>query len=308
MPATRVAVFLTDDRNDFLRMVQADALSEGQRLGLQVDVSFAGNDPIVQIQQVYASLRESGANRPRAVLVMPVNDDSLARVARASVAAGVGWVSLFRRSPYFEEIRRTHPGVPVMVASPEQTTVGTIQGRQVRALLPEGGKLLFVKGMASSSSTLERVAATEEVLRGSQVEIAGEVDGKWSEEVAAQEVERWLRLLGSFKDRRVGLIACQSDAMARGAIRARQEAGAVLGRPELARIPVIGADGLPEVGRRMVDSGELAATIVLPSPAGPALQALEQSWSRGVPTPPEILLPSTGYPDEPALASRARGR
>lgn len=308
MATTRVAVFLTDDRNDFLRMVQTDALVEGRRLGLEVDVAFAGNDPIVQIQQIYASLRETGTNRPVAVLVMPVNDDSMARVARAAAGAGVGWVSLFRRSPYFEELRRTHPDVPVVVASPDQTAIGRIQGRQMRALLPEGGKVLFVKGMASSSSTLERVAATEEELRGSRIEIASEIDGKWSEEVAAQEVERWLRLLGSFKDKRLGLVACQSDAMARGALRAQQAAAAVLGRPEMTRVPVIGADGLPDGGRQMVDAGILAATIVLPSPAGPALQALERALSKGVPAPAEILLASSGYPDEQVLATRARDR
>jgi len=54
----------------------------------------------------------------------------------------------------------------------------------------------------------------------------------------------------------------------------------------------------------LVDSGSLAATIVLPSPAGPALQAIEAALFRGVAPPPEILLAPRGYPEEGVLERR----
>ena len=222
----------------------------------------------------------------------------------AAVLAGIGWVSLFRRAPYVDELRRSHPQVPVFMSSPDHTAVGRIQGRQIRALLRDRGQVLFVKGMASSSSTLERFVATEEELRSSGVEIISQIDGNWSEDVAAREVERWLRLMVAFKDKRVDLVACHSDAMARGARRGLRAAADALGRPELALLPVLGADGLTDVGRQMVDSGELSATIVLPSPAGPALQAIDGALFRGVAPPPEILLPPRGYPEESALVGR----
>jgi ABC-type sugar transport system substrate-binding protein len=301
----RVAVFLTSERNDYLRMVQADALSAGARLGLTVEVSFADNEAIIQIQQLYAALRAPEAQRPRAVMVMPVTDEALGRVARAAVTAGVGWVSLFRRAAYVDELRRSYPAVPVFVASPDQTAVGRIQGRQIRALLRAGGQVLFVKGMASSSSTVERFAATEQELRGSGVAIVSEVDGQWSEDTSAREVERWMKLMTAFKDKRVDIVACHSDVMARGARRGLQAAADALGRLDLARLPVLGADGLPDVGQRMVDTGGLAATIVLPSPTGPALETLAAAFFRKGAPSPEILLPPRSYPAEDVLALRA---
>jgi ABC-type sugar transport system substrate-binding protein len=302
----RIALFLTNQQNEYLRMVADDAIAAGSRADLKVEVKYADNQAIAQIQQIHACLREEGALRARSVLVMPVADESLARVARAAVTAGVGWVSLFRRSPYVDELRRIHPQIPIFVSSPDQDAVGRIQGRQIRALRPRGGNVLFVKGMASSSSTQERFAATRQELTGSGIEIVGEVDGNWAENVAAQGVERWLRLLGSFKDKRIDLVVCQSDSMARGAVRALKSSAASLGLPDLGRVPVLGADGLPGVGRKMVDERALAATIVLPSPAAPAVRALERALFQGVTAPPEILLPPSGYPDEAVLANAGR--
>jgi ABC-type sugar transport system substrate-binding protein len=304
----RVAVFLTSERNDYLRMVKADALAAGERLGLAVDVAFADNEAITQIQQVYAALRAPEGTRPRAVLAMPVTDESLGRVARSAVGAGIGWVSLFRRLAYVDELRRSHPQVPVFVSSPDHSATGRIQGRQIRALLRDRGQVLFVKGMASSSSTLERFAATEQELRGSAIEIVSQIDGNWSEEVAAREVERWLRLMAAFKEKRVDLVACQSDAMARGVVRVLRATADALGRHELASVPVLGTDGLSDVGLRMVDAGDLAATIVLPDPVAPALQALEGALFRGLPPPPEIVLPPRAYPEEAVLAARVSAR
>jgi ribose transport system substrate-binding protein len=213
---------------------------------------------------------------------------------------------LFRRSPYLDELRRSHPEVPSFAVSPDQSAIGRIQGRQIRSLLPQGGQVLFVKGMPSSSSTQERFAATRKELEGSSCVIVGEVDGNWAEDVASREVDRWLRLMGPLRDKRIDVVACHNDSMARGAVAALRAVAAAASRPELARLPVIGADGLADVGRRLVDDGVLAATIVLPSPASPALDLLARALGQGQQPPPELQLDSTGYPDERTLAARAR--
>jgi ABC-type sugar transport system substrate-binding protein len=306
MEKVRLTLFLTNEQNPYLQMVKADAIQAAERAGMAIDVAFAGNQAIAQIQQIYTALREEGDSRPRAVLVMPVFDDALARVARATVAAGVGWVSLFRRSSYLDELRRANPAIPVSMVSPDQPAIGQIQGKQIRALLPRGGRILFVKGMQSSSSTHERFAATEQALKGSGIEAGGVVDGNWAEEDAAREVGRWLRLLAPVKDKRVDLIACQNDSMAQGALDAVDAVATSLQRPDLRDLPIVGADGLPDVGRKLVDQGRLAATIVLPSPAATAVQLLRRAFQGGGPPPPEVLLESSGYPDESVLAARVR--
>ena len=86
-------------------------------------------------------------------------------------------------------------------------------------------------------------------------------------------------------------VVCQNDNMARGTRRALE-----LQRPEWARLPFFGCDGLPGSGRRDVDEGRLAATVALPSCAGPAIE-LALRWKRdGVLPPAETVLAPTPYP------------
>jgi ABC-type sugar transport system substrate-binding protein len=195
----------------------------------------------------------------------------------------------------------------VTIVSPDHAEIGRIQARQIRTLLPRGGRILFVKGTQSSSSTHERFAATEQELKGSGIEIGGVVDGNWAEADAAREVGRWLRLLAPMKDKRVDLIACQNDSMAQGALQAIEAVAASLQRPDLKTLPLIGSDGIPEVGRRLVDQKRLAAPSSLPSPAAPAIQLIARFLGEHASVPPELLLPSTGYPDEATLSRSAKG-
>ena len=86
-------------------------------------------------------------------------------------------------------------------------------------------------------------------------------------------------------------VVCQNDNMARGTRRALE-----LLRPDWARLPFLGCDGLPGSGRRDVDEGRLAATVALPSCAGPAIE-LALRWKRdGVVPPAETVLAPAPYP------------
>jgi hypothetical protein len=70
-----------------------------------------------------------------------------------------------------------------------------------------------------------------------------------------------------------------------------------LDRPDLRDVPVTGCDGLADVGRRMVDDGRLAATIVLPPPGRPAVEL----FVRGLRTrvwPGEVRLVPSAYPQD----------
>jgi len=77
-----------------------------------------------------------------------------------------------------------------------------------------------------------------------------------------------------------------------------------LQRPQVADIPVAGCDGHPQVGRKFVDEGRLAATIVVPSTGAPAMEQLLKAVATRQMPPAELILHCTSYPEEAVLAAR----
>ena len=66
---------------------------------------------------------------------------ALPQVARAAVAAGIGWVVLNREIGYVKQLRQAFK-VPVFTVASDNLEIGRIQGRQLAALLPNGGSVL----------------------------------------------------------------------------------------------------------------------------------------------------------------------
>jgi len=99
---------------------------------------------------------------------------------------------------------------------------------------------------------------------------------------------------------------CQSDFMALGAMEALQGCATRLHNEALASLPVLGCDGLADVGRRLVDEGRLAATVTVPTTADKALEGIAAFHRYGTALPQETHLTPHGYPDEVALGRRGR--
>ena len=91
--------------NNYLREQEAVARALAQRLGLDLQVINAKMDPITQSQQVLEVV-QAQSGRPDAVIVEPVNNQGLPRVAEAAVAAGIGWVVSNARVDYLEPLRK----------------------------------------------------------------------------------------------------------------------------------------------------------------------------------------------------------
>jgi ABC-type sugar transport system substrate-binding protein len=293
MQRGRVSLFLPDPGNDFVRALAEDTTEAARRYGFQLDVEFSANQAVEQIQQAFAVLRAPEGERPRAILAMPVHDPSLERVARAAAAAGVGWVCLHRMTGDIEAIRREFPNVLVSLIAPDQEEIGRIQGRELLTLFPAGASVLYVQGRSDNLSTTQRAGGLRETISGSKVKIADVIDGNWSASDTERLMGRWLRLLIAHTP--VDVVTCQNDAMAIGARKALREAAAALGRPALADLPIIGCDGLPEIGRRLVDSGELSSTVVLPMAGSVAIQQVAQAQDTGALPPLRTLLAPQPY-------------
>jgi ribose transport system substrate-binding protein len=291
----RITVSLLAEDQEFQRLQAADAREIAAQNDLDVEVFFAENQPVVQIQQLFKAIHASPEQRPAVIVVETVTGEGLERVARNAAKVGVGWILLNRRVPYIAELRTQYPSLPVASVGTDQREVGRIQGRQFRALLPAGGTVLYIQGPPDTSVAQERLAGMRAAIEGTRINvIVG--SGLWTEASGQQAVVAYLRLR-TWQAVRPDLVGSQNDSMAIGALKALRE----FKEANFSRIPVTGCDGLQDGGRRLVDVKQLAATIVTRSNTGPAIELLAQHLKKGKPLPAEVLLPAVSYPEEARL-------
>jgi ABC-type sugar transport system substrate-binding protein len=291
----RLALFLPDRHNPYMLQMEKEAQERARSHGLKVQVEYADNDFSLQVRQISAAIAAPAAERPTALLVMGIQESVLKGLSERALAQGVGFMFLNRSTGDLEALRRTYPMLPVGFVTPDQRASAALQARQLLKLLPQGGKVVYVQGRATVASAEVRLLALTEVLAGSPVELAAVLDGNWTREDAARELEGWLRRKVS-TGLVVAAVACQSDIMAEGALSALQTVAAALQRPELRQIPVLGCDGLDAVGKRMVDEGRLKATVVLPITAGAAIDLVAGWYKAGTAFPAEVVLAPRPYP------------
>ncbi|HXY38016.1 MAG TPA: substrate-binding domain-containing protein [Vicinamibacteria bacterium] len=295
MGQRRVVVSLLSEQQEFQLMQAADARAAAARAGLGIDVVFADNNAIIQIHQLFKHVHAPEAERPAAIVVETVTGEGLERVARNAVNAGIGWVLINRSVGYLEALRGERGDLPIAVVSVDNREAGRIQGRQLIALLPRGGSVLYVQGPADTAAASHRLRGVQETLEGRAIELRV-LNGDWTTESGEKAVGGWLRLKTS-EGFRPAVVAAQNDAMATGARRALQAH-----RPDWKDLAYTGCDGLPEGGQKLVRAGELTATIVTPTPAGPAVALVARALA-GERIPGELTLPPRSYPPEGELAS-----
>jgi hypothetical protein len=63
-----------------------------------------------------------------------------------------------------------------------------------------------------------------------------------------------------------------------------------------AKARVLGVDACPAYGRKLVDSGRLAASVTTPPNTGEAIRALRRFWDAGVPLDLRRLTRAEPYP------------
>lgn len=278
----RIVVFLIDERHEFQRYQMEDAKLTALRLGYDVDVFFAENSAVRQTQQVYSVLELPPERRPHAIMLETVRGDAFERVAFSAVEAGIAWIILNRTVDYLGRLRLAAPQVPIATFGTDQVDVGRIQGRQARVLVAPGGLILYVQGPAETTAASRRLAGAQQELAGLDVQV---VQSDWSEASGEATVSRWLRV----NRRRPSVVVCQNDHIAMGASRALRDA---YGPLEALRIPVTGVDGLPSSGQGLVRLGQLAATVIVPSNTGPAIEWLHTAHSGRERFTERLLTPS----------------
>jgi len=298
----RITLALVDETNHFQQLLKADAEAAGRKAGLEVETLFTGES----LPEHLGALRRlivDPERRPAALLVMAVRDHGLDRVVREAAAAGIHFVFLNAVEDDLGAVRREFPAVSVSTVCPDEVETGRVQGRQMRALVKAGRRVLYIQGSPRSLASRERTTGMQEATGGTPFEVvlAG---GDWSPAFAGRTVREWLRFAVGGR-RPFDLVCCQNDHMAGGVLEALAAAATESGKPEVARIPVAGCDGAPEIGQKMVREGRLVATVVLPRVAGPAVDQIAAFLIRGQRPKALVTHAATSFPPLGELKPRA---
>jgi len=285
MQKLRFVASLTTNDNDY-QMEQAAAAQEAaERLNVELEILYAENDAILQSQQLLKIIQSNSGSHPDGIIFEPVGGTALPQVAKAAAAAGIGWVVLNREVDYLSELRRAYK-VPVFAVTSDHEEIGRLQGKQLAALLPNGGSVLLIQGPSESLAAKQRTTGMYETKPiGVQVKL---MKGNWTEASAYKAVSAWLKLSTS-QQTPIDVIAAQNDAMALGARKAFQELGDSGARDRFLAAPYLGIDGVSKTGQSWLRRGLLNATIVVPANTDQALDMLVHAVQSGT-IPPEKTL------------------
>jgi ribose transport system substrate-binding protein len=286
----KVALGLLTDKQDFQLVEAAAAREAAEQAGLAIEIAFAGNNAVVQIQQLFRWIHAPESERPLAIVVKSVTGEGLVRVARNAVEAGIGWILLGSGVAYIEALRRQRPDLPIGTVAVDHEEIGRIQGRQLGKVVPRGGSVLYVQGPSDTSAARLRLHAVQQAAEQGGFELKV-LEGHWTEQSAERAVSAWLRLSTS-ESLNPAAIAAQNDAMVLGARSALRKI-----RPEWARLPLFGCDGLPAGGQALVARGELAGTIIAPPAAGVAVTLVARMRAGERPALDQTLTPRA-HPSE----------
>jgi ribose transport system substrate-binding protein len=303
MNKLKFLISLTTDDNDYQQELANAAEQAARRFGVDIQIIYAQNDSIVQSQQLLNVIQSSGP-RPDAIVFEPVGGTGLPQVARAAGAAGIGWVIMNRDVDYVAELRKTYK-VPFFGISADHEEVGRIQGQQLAALLPEGGSVLQIQGPTESLAAKQRSAGMYET-KPANIQVKT-MKAHWTEESSYKVVSSWLRLSTS-QEARMDAIAAQDDSMAIGARKAFDEHTTGASREHWLSLPFLGCDGVPKTGQAWVQSGLLAATVVIPALTGKAIEMLVNALRGGLIPPERSLEPPTSFPSIEQLAARSKAK
>jgi ribose transport system substrate-binding protein len=297
MARLRFIVSLITKDNDYQVEQASSAKAAAQSLGVDVEILFADGNAITQSTQILKHVQAPAEQRPSGIVVEPVGGTAMPQVAKAAVAAGIGWAVLNRDAEYISEMRRASK-LPIFEVSTDHMAVGELQARQLAALLPMGGQVLYLQGPSENFATKERLAGLHRGLTP-KTKLTS-LRAQWTEDSARKSVESWLTLT-SGKKIMIDVVAAQNDAMAIGARKALLDVAHPVEREVWQSLPYLGVDGVPNTGQAWVRARTLKATVITPPTAGEALLMMAGALTRHTSVAERKLIAPTSFPSLDAL-------
>ncbi len=302
MKKLRFLLSLTNDDDGYQLEQASAALATAKKLGVDLDIVYAGNDGIKQSQQLLSCIQSSATQRTDAILFEPAGSTAHPQVVRAAAAAGIGVVVLNREADYISELRKTF-NVPAFAITSNHEEIGRVQGQQLNSLIPAGGTVLYVHGPAESSAAKQRyLGAMQTKLESITLRV---LKAQWSEGSAYKGVCSWLRLSTSHQVQ-IQAVCAQDDSMAIGARKAFEECRG--SKDDWKQIPFLGCDGMPKTGQEWVRRNLLAATIQIPTNAGMGVEMMAKSIKSGEMPLERTFTVAKPFPSPEALAQIGRAR
>jgi len=298
MKRLRIVVSLPND-NAYQHEQKVVARSTAQRLGLDLQVIQAADDSTTQSQQLLKIVESSAEAPPNAFLVEPLSVTGLRRVAEAAVAKGIAWVMSNSEVDYIRQLRKS-PSVPVFTVTQGQREIGQLQGKQLAALLPQGGSVLYIEGPSMSSVAVQRREGMESA-KSRNIWITT-IHSNWNEESAYQSASTRLQLASS-RGESFDLVAAQSHELALGARKAFRTIDNLELREKWLGLRFIGS-GISGQVKPLVDAGVLAAAVVTSVTMEVALKLLVRAIETQVLPAERNVVEATSYPDLKQMAAR----
>jgi ABC-type sugar transport system substrate-binding protein len=162
----------------------------------------------------------------------------------------------------------------------DEIEIGKIQGRQLAALLSNGGHVLYLQGPHSSSISHLRLTGFNEA-KPPNCNIRSLVS-QWTRANASRSVDLWIWL--SPIETRISVVVAQSNLIALGCRDALRKNPIYQGSRDLLFI----GGGLTPIGSLTTDEEPLDATVHTPSTSGLAIDTLISALRTGTKTP-ELL-------------------
>jgi len=290
MGKLRVVVALPND-NAYQHEQGVAAKAAADRLGLDLRILQAGDDAITQSQQLLDIIQSRSQPLPDALVVEPVTHTGLRRVAEAAVSAKIAWVISNTEVDYLQQLRK-NPQIPVFSVSQKQQDIGRLMGKQLSALLPSGGNVLYIQGPSTSAVAVQRHQGMESAKPPSLQLTA--LRSKWSEENSSQSVTAWLKLATS-RPEKIHLVAGHTHELVLGARKAFQAIPDVPLRNKWLSLPFLGM-GISSQVKPLVDGRILTAAVVTSLTMPRILEMLVHALETKTQPPDYTFVEAASYP------------
>lgn len=280
-----IGVSLLTLDNPFFKVIGDHVVAEGARQGYDTLLVSGDKDVAKQSNQI----KDFIVRQVCAIVLSPCDSKAIVPVIREANAAGI---------PVFTvDVPCNEPGVKIVTqVATDNLGGGREAGRaMIEALGARGGKVGILHFKQVESCQL-RVQGFREVIEAhnaggaGRIEIVSELESGGAKDLGYRAAED---LLQAHPDLR-GLFAI-NDPAALGARAALEKAG------RAGQVKIIGFDGQPE-GRQAIKEGKIHADpIQFPDKMGVQLVQSIMTWSRGLPQPAQILIPTRIYRQADAL-------
>lgn len=248
----KIGVCLTDFDDKFWTYTLNEMKNYSESLsGVEVIYADAKNDSNTQLAQVESFISQ-GID---AIIVNPVDIDSSKPITDKAKAAKIPIISI--NAPFLNQ------SDAAAFIGPEPKQLGILEMEYLAKKINFKGNVAIIMGTMGSELQRLRTEGYREVIeKYPDIEIVAEQTADWNRARAMALMQTWLE-----SGKKIDAVACNSDEMAIGAIKAIEEAG------KLGEIAVGGIDSTPDA-LVYLKSGKLDVT-VFQDGAGQAQSAID---------------------------------